>query len=185
MRTLFRNFFEKLADRRGTVAVEFALMLPILTTLMLASFEIGRYAILYQKVDRVASTMGDLVSQSQTISNTDINNLMAAVPNIMIPYSLTTLGKVIVSQVGMVSGVPKVNWQRTGGGTYAGTSKIGAQGATATLPSGLTVSATESLIVAEVYYNFTPFIFAAVAPAKVLYRPAYFRPRIGDLTTIN
>lgn len=161
------------------------MMLPILTTLLLASVEIGRYAILYQKVDRVASTMGDLVSQSQTITSTDISNLMAAVPNIMTPYSLATLGKVIVSQVGIVSGVAKVNWQRTGGGTYNGTSKVGTAGTNATLPSGLTVSATESLIVAEVYYSFSPFFFSKVAPAKILYRPAYFRPRIGQLSVIN
>ena len=61
----------------------------------------------------------------------------------------------------------------------------GSAGGNATLPAGLTVSATESLIVAEVYYNFSPYFFAKVAPAKVLYRPAFFRPRIGDLETIN
>ncbi len=45
-------------DRRATVAVEFAMILPILTTLLLASVEIGRYAILYQKVDRVVMFSG-------------------------------------------------------------------------------------------------------------------------------
>jgi Flp pilus assembly protein TadG len=185
LRALRRHICENLSDRRGLAAVEFAMMMPILVTLLLATVEIGRYAILYQKLDRTANTMADLVSQSQTITNTDINNLLAAVPNIMTPFSSTTLRKIIVSQVGLVSGVAKVNWQRSGAGTYAGTSKIGVQGGNATLPAGFTVTATESLIVAEVYYNFSPFIFAPVAPAKVLYRPAYYRPRIGDLETVQ
>lgn len=172
-------------DRRGAVAVEFALIMPVLVGLLLAIVEVGRYAILYQKLDRLASTMGDLVAQAQIISTTDVNNLMSAVPHILTPFTLGTNGKVIVSSVGLVSGVAKVNWQRTGGGTYAGISKVGAQGATAALPAGMTVPAGESLIVAEVYYSFTPFIYAAVLPAKVLYRPAYYRPRIGTLSVIN
>lgn len=185
MRSLMHRLLAALRDRRGAVAVEFAMMMPVLIAMLLAIVEIGRYAILYQKIDRVASTMGDLVAQAQTISTTDINNLMVAVPNIMTPFALDTNGKVIVSSVGIVSGTAKVNWQRSGGGTYAGTSKIGTQGNAATLPVGLTVVAGESVIIAEVYYNFTPFIYGAVAPAKIIYRPAYYRPRIGDLSTIN
>ena len=42
----------------------------------------------------------------------------------------------------------------------------------------------EEVIVAEVYYNFTPWLAPQVAPATQLYHRAFYRPRQGPLTTL-
>jgi hypothetical protein len=82
---------------------------------------------------------------------------------------------------------PKINWQRSGGGTGSGTSLIGAPGQNANLPTGFVVRDGESLIVAEVFYNFTPILNFPMVPvtAKELYSEGMFRPRFSALTSIN
>ena len=80
---------------------------------------------------------------------------------------------------------PKVDWQRAGGGTISVGSAVGVAGGTATLPAELTVRPGEEVIVAEVYYNFTPWLAPDVAPAAQLYHRAFFRPRQGPLTTLQ
>ena len=58
--------------RAGNVAVEFALAAPVLILLMLASAELARFVILHQKMDRVATTISDLVSRAETISESEL-----------------------------------------------------------------------------------------------------------------
>ena len=43
----------------------------------------------------------------------------------------------------------------------------------------------DTLIAAEVYFNYTPLFNLPIMPAQQLYHTAYFRPRLGSLTTLN
>ena len=45
--------------RRGVVAIEFAAMTPVLALLAIGVFEVTRYMITIQKVDRIAVAMAD------------------------------------------------------------------------------------------------------------------------------
>ena len=81
-------------------------------------------------------------------------------------------------------------WQRTcpgNGCSWSGTatnaSRIGTEGGLATMPTGFTVSSTDNVIVAEVFYGFTPFFWRQM-PAGTLYHIALTRPRLSNLTTI-
>jgi hypothetical protein len=93
-------------------------------------------------------------------------------------------GYVILTSVSRTGGAtPKVIWQCKGGG-HATTSKIGAVSKDATPPGGLVLDATDDVIVAEVFYEYTP-LFANAVPGleKQLYKTAVFRPRLGSLTS--
>ena len=72
--------------RAGNVAVEFALAVPVLIMLMLASAELARFVILHQKMDRVATTISDLVSRAETISESELLDIFTAAGEVAIPF---------------------------------------------------------------------------------------------------
>jgi Flp pilus assembly protein TadG len=174
-------------DRRGAIAVEFAVVAPVLVALMIGTFEVTRYVLLHQKLDRMAVAASDLVSQGETITVTQLTDIFAATELIAEPFTIGADGVVIVSSVYRQTGTSttKVAWQRSGTGTLAATSTVGAQGATATMPSGFALKEGESVIVGEVFYQFRPMFAPNLVPASRLYHRAVFRPRRGTLDTIT
>jgi len=174
-----------LRNARGLVFAETAISLSLLSVTTLTGVEIGRYVLLTQKLDRVAASVADIAAQSQVISVPDLNNLFAAANEIIKPFSLDGTGTVIVSSVSATgANPPKVDWQLAGAGTISVGSAIGVAGDVATLPPDFTVRSGEEVIVAEVYYNFTPWLAPQVVPATQLYHRAFFRPRQGPLSTL-
>ena len=53
--------------------------MPVLIGMTLGGVEISRFVLLHQKLERVASSVADLTSQSQSLALTDIDNIMSAV----------------------------------------------------------------------------------------------------------
>jgi Flp pilus assembly protein TadG len=172
--------------RAGNVAVEFALAAPVLIMLMLASAELARFVILHQKMDRVATTVSDLVSRAETINETELADIFEAIGEVATPFDIADLGVVIVSSVTNPDGEGAVvAWQRSGGGSYSGTSQIGTEGDSATLPAGFEVREGETAIISEVYFDFAPFLSEMIVDPQVIYRTAHHRPRLGTLQEIE
>jgi Flp pilus assembly protein TadG len=189
LRPLLRRLWR---DRRGVSLVEFALVVPIFSLMILGGTEIARYILLNQKLDRLATQVSDLTSQEVSVTASDLSNIFDASLNVAWPFNIQSNGVVIVSSVGWTNNRAQVLWQRScpGSGcswttTQTAASRIGTQGNVATMPTGFTVSATNTnVIVTEVYYTFTPFLWRFM-PAGTLYHIAITRPRLNDLTTIN
>jgi Flp pilus assembly protein TadG len=169
----------------GNVAVEFALCLPVLMLLMLASAEMARFVILHQKVDRVAVTTSDLVSRAETIKESDLVDIFIAAGQVAEPFDLPSLGIVIVSAITNNGSGARVAWQRSGAGAASHTSQIGTQGGAATLSADFEVREGETAIIAEVFYDFEPFLSELIVQPQTLYRRAHHRPRLGTLTEIG
>jgi Flp pilus assembly protein TadG len=183
MRTLLRRIR---ADRRGGLIVEFAFAMPVLTLMLMGGVEISRYALMNQRMDRLATVVGDLVSQQQTVSQADLNAIFGATKSVAWPFDLAASGKVIISSISIPTPPTpvKITWQ-SASGTLAVSSKFGAQNATPALPNGLTVAPGQTIIAAEVYYHFTPILIGALVPEQNVYYKAFFRPRTGSLTTLS
>ncbi len=170
----------------GIAAVEFALVAPILMLLFMGAVEITRYVIIAQKTEKAALSMSDIVAQSEDVSSDDLDTLILAVGEIMKPLEFGSLGYVIVSSVSRVGSEPaEVNWQYTGGGTWTHSSQIGFQGSSATLPAGFELDPNEGVIVAEVYYSFSPLLIPSILPPSTIYRVGVFKPRLGELTSLG
>ncbi|MEM7022151.1 MAG: TadE/TadG family type IV pilus assembly protein [Pseudomonadota bacterium] len=170
----------------GNVAVEFALSLPVLMLLMLGSAEMARFVILHQKVDRVAVTTSDLVARAETIKESDLTDIFDAADYVAQPFDLANLGVVIVSAITNDDGTgATVAWQRTGGGAATHTSQIGTEGGAATLFTDFEVREGETAIIAEVFYDFEPFLSELIVEPQVLYRRAHHRPRLGTLEAVD
>jgi Flp pilus assembly protein TadG len=156
-------------DERGFVAGEFALWLPVLLLIILGCFEATRFILIHQKLDRAATQVADLVGQSEGITTGQLNAIYDAAIEQMKPYDLDTQGLVIVSSVHRPTGEddPMVAWQRTHGASI-GSSSIGAEGATATLPNNFSLDDSEDVVAAEVLYQYEPVFFGVLAGMKNL-----------------
>jgi len=172
------------ADRGGMFSVELAIAAPILVALALGGVEITRFVLLNQKIERTSATMADLVSQSEILTEGGVIQLFEATSHVMSPFDIDTEGRLILSSVSAQGGnPPKINWQRVYGAPGSA-SHIGAVGGNALLPQGFLVRDTESVVIAEVFYNFAPLFTSNLIDPVELYNLAVYRPRFGSLTAI-
>lgn len=173
-------------SEKGIAALEFALTLPVWVTLMLGVCD-GTYCLLVnEKVNRIAYTVSDIVTQYQDpMTLAILNDTTSAASQLMLPYSFGAQGIVIVSSVYKPTGQsPMIEWQYVGGGSMVQSSKIGSTGGAATLPNGLTMNDGDCVIVTEVYYQFTPmFLSDSLFPSSLIYDVAMYKPRLGPLLT--
>ena len=182
-RTLLKKF---IGERRASLLAESALTLSLMVTMMLAGAEIARYTLLHQKLERIAASIGDLIAQAETLTETDVLNVFDAINEVAKPFPMGAQGLVNISSIGASGGSgPLINWQRQGGGSLPAYSLIGTTGSAATLPAGFTVLDGETVIVAEVHYDYQPWLFAKVIGPQQLYHSAFFRPRLGTLSAIQ
>jgi Flp pilus assembly protein TadG len=180
--TTIRRFLQ---EERAVAAAEFALLLPILITILMGCFEASRYILLRQKLDRASSSVADLVSQATGgISSTMLTDIFVAADKQTEPFDLAGSGRVIVTSVYReASDVdPIIEWQCQGGGTYGGAvSKVGTvEGGDANM-SSIDMGAGWNVIVAEVYYDYQPFLFAGIFDPQVFYHRSFTRPRGATL----
>ena len=172
-------------DRRGTLAVEVAMAVPVLAGLMLSGVEVTRYVLLNQKIERASATMADLVSQAEKLTEADLATLFIATRYTVEPFDLAGDGRVIVSSIAKSSGtLPRVVWQRAFG-AGSGSSSFGIEGANAVLPAGFVVRDGENVIVGEAFFDFVPVFGGDVLGNATLHAQAILRPRFGSLTSLN
>ena len=179
-------------DRRGILAVEMAIVTPVVIGRLLSGIEVTRYVLLNQKIERASATMADLVSQSETLSEGGLVNLFAATAYVMDPFDLVADGQLVVSSISGVDrrgrrrrgNQARINWQRSFGGGSGG-SAFGVEGGTASLPAGFVVREDETVVVTEVFYDYVPAFMGTQLVSRTLYTYAVFRPRFSSLATIN
>lgn len=172
-------------DTRGIAMVEFAICAPVLMLLLLGSLEGSRYLIINQKQEKIAFTVADVVAQSTDLTTAGIDQLLAATQDMMDPFTFGANGIILITSVTKNVGQnPVVNWRYSGGGTLTGTtSAIGNIGATAVLPAGFTLNDRDNIIIAEVFYRFTPIYSSRLFGETTLYKRAIYKPRLGELTS--
>jgi Flp pilus assembly protein TadG len=79
------------ADDRAVSAVEFALILPILLLLLLASFDVTRAVNVKQKATQLAYAISNFVSQEQDkVSQAKLANIVRASKHILYPFPDTS-----------------------------------------------------------------------------------------------
>ena len=170
----------------GSVAVEMALFLFFFSTLFLGTFEVPRYLLIGQKMERAAASMADLVAQidpAQGNVMAKLTDLFEAATGLMSPYDLETKGRVIITSLSNPDGrAEKVAWQMSSSGSFAAVSKIGVTGGTPTLPDGLIIREGENIIVAEVIFHYEPLFGPLIYSEKTIYTRAFTRPRFNNLT---
>ncbi|ODA66381.1 TadE-like protein [Methyloligella halotolerans] len=161
-----------LREVRGTAAIEFALIVPLMFALYVGAAEIGNTLTASRRTDQVAYSAADLVAQAKTVSRNDLKDITEAAGSILAPYSTDALNIVLTSVVADSRNRPKVVWScGYNGGKARGT------GDNFALPTGLTTNGS-SVIVAEVEYAYTPLLgIQDTFKPFTMTRTFYTRPR--------
>jgi Flp pilus assembly protein TadG len=87
-------------DQSGTVAVEFALLLPLMLTLFIASMAITNVVMAYMKVNAAAQTVADLIAQQQkTLADADVQDYSYAARGVMAPLPTSQVVAGVTTQI--------------------------------------------------------------------------------------
>lgn len=193
MRRLARRF-ASLRDRAlrwaacsgGVAAVEFALVLPIMASLLLGMSEVTLGVNMDRKLTLLSRAVADLTARSQgsgtlltsQLSTSDMSSIFAAASAIMRPYDATAVQMVVtsinVTQVGTLY-VGTVGWScgknlTTSVPTATQSNPALLQtrlvGSTYAVPVGFQSSTTKSFILAETLLPYTP-LFGYVMTGKI------------------
>ncbi len=170
-----RRFVE---SRRAVAAIEFAIIMPVLVLMFLASFDAGNAISIFMKVRAATYTLGAITNQYTTMQLTDITAVTSATSAVLAPYSGTPT-VVVVTQIKATSSTKAtVSW------SYSPTSgQALAQGASVNnLPSNLAKNSCNNtypcyLIYAQVSYTFTPTFGSFITNSLNLSDSLYFTPR--------
>ncbi len=182
------------ADQRGTSAVEFALLLPLMLTMYFGTIEITDAISADRQVTLVASTVAELTSQapqSPPLSLADVQNILGnpslsppggAAAAVLAPFSTSNVKVTLSSIVIDKNSTATVDWSAT----LYGTTRSGI--VTSSIPQALLVACT-SLIWGEATYNYTPMIGTAiwtgVAGTQPMYDQIFLRPRNSSCVQYN
>jgi Flp pilus assembly protein TadG len=167
---IFRRFG---ASSQGVAAIEFAMILPVLVMLLLASFDGGRAIATYMKVRASTYALAAITNQYSTLQTTDLASITGATSAIMAPYSISPLAAT-VSQIWIDSNSkPTVNWSYSLNGTVL------KAGNPITLPSTALATANSFLIYAQISYTYMP-LFGFLGKSGIsLADSLYMTPRIS------
>jgi len=159
------------AARRGMAAVEFAMVLPVLAVLFLATFDGGRALAIYMKVRAATYTVDAVTNQYPSISSAQMSDIVGATAKVLSPYSGTPL-VVTISQIEVTKqNTATVAWSYS----FNGTPLSGSQ----TVPANLATCGTYPcyLIYGQVSYAYTP-LFGFFATSTInLSDSLYTTPR--------
>jgi Flp pilus assembly protein TadG len=181
---MLKRWAELRRNNGGVAAIEFALIAPVLVTLLLGTIELCNALSCRQKVTMLASTGADLVAQATSMSASDMTNVFSAVNAIIYPFPATKAKIVISSIVSDGNGGGTVDWSDA-----QNTSAL-TPGNAASLPAGLMpktqcAAGACSVIYAKVTYDYTsPFgkFFVGTVP---LTESFYAKPRRSATVTCN
>jgi Flp pilus assembly protein TadG len=166
MRTWFLRRISQ--DERGVAAVEFALVFPIIFLLYVGAAEALQAYQAQRNVAHIASAMADITAQSRTVTQSELDDILAASIAMIYPFPNVNVQQRLTSFSANGSGTVSTDWtvQRA----YTADS-------TPSLPSGY-LAANESVIVSDVIYDYRP-TFGLFLPHTIRFtRHAYIRPRL-------
>ncbi len=170
--------------RRGMAAVEMALMAPVLIALLLGTLDLGWRILASYKLEHVVATLADLAARSRELSSDDLDDIFEAASPIAEPFALADAMVVLSGVRDDTGSQPVVVWQEQRGSANGETSRIGQPGGSADLDGLLDLDASESVIVAELFFRFDPLVGFVFREPMDLYFVWVARPRSGAVTEL-
>lgn len=148
------------ADTRGVAAIEFALVAPLMAAMFVGAVEMSQAITVDRRVTQIAGSTADLVARAdKTIAQSEISDIMRVGSYIMKPYSATPIRIVLrnVSSSPANASMTKQSWTCSYNGT-GGTQTCECTNTSFPLPANM-VTTNDSVVVAEVTYDYVPLVF--------------------------
>lgn len=173
-----------LRNQDAVIAVEFALIMPLLLLLSFGTIEIVRYTDFNQKMDAGTSQLVNLINQNLNLSLNDLDIIMDATSEIIKPFDgALTITITAIQQNDPIPGSPAdVMWQvgRDGAKQPSRIAPDG-EGSKVYIP-GLKLVERDQVITVELFNQYIPLLEYFV-PGKsisdITYKVFIGRPRYG------
>lgn len=165
------------ADQSGVSAIEFALIAPFMVALYLGGIELSLLMQADRRVTSSTATIGDLTSRFTTIDDGEMGDIFASVSHLILPLDPLEARMRVSSLIIGNNGTLTVDW------SYGCGTDPRAEGSTVDdLPAELigTASNSNSVILAEVEYEYTPLFGSIRKTASILSDRFVLRPRRTD-----
>lgn len=187
---LFFPLLRFFRHQTATVAVEFALLLPIFIILLFGTIEVVRYTQYNHKMDSATSQFINILNQNFNPSLADINIIMDAVTEMIRPFNgnnLTIVVTAIQQNDPDLTILPDVMWQvkRDTGTSNPSQIAPGGLGSKVKIP-GLSLRQSDQVIVVELFNQYPPLIntqwtqsLATIMAGDITYKFHIGRPRVG------
>ena len=163
-------------DRRGSVVVEFAFILPVLVVLLGLVLMAGEGLEISRKVTMTSRTLTDLASQQSNIGTSSptytYSQILNAAALVIAPYSASSMTMTVSEIQVTAANVGTVIWSKAYNGGTALTA-----GSTLTLTGNLPVS--QYLIQGTVTYTFSPLATFYVSTPITLTDTVAMAPRVS------
>lgn len=159
-------------DQRGVSALEFAMLAPVLIVFYFGMAETVQAMMAKRKIGHIASVIGDLVAQDQTVTTAEFTDLWTIGATLASPFPTAgKLGMRVSSVSANAAGDVTVDWS-----CVSGTGLTAKSGAWTGIPAGL-IGANQSLIIAETRYPYDSPIKRIVPDTVTFTNIYYLRPR--------
>jgi Flp pilus assembly protein TadG len=158
-------------EKRGVSAIEFALIAPVMIAMFFGAAESSLLLSADRKVTQTASTVTDLVAQTERLSESELTDIFVASRTVMEPFTGAPCMRV-TSVIMPTPGSPQVEWTRANGCTGPGPAPGSAMAGVNDL---LTVGG--SVVVGEITYNYSSPISTFFSSNLTLSERFYLRPR--------
>ncbi|MCH2548321.1 MAG: pilus assembly protein [Alphaproteobacteria bacterium] len=217
-----KNLYKKLlhqanalkSNQNGVAYLEFALILPLLLTLLVGSIEVTRLVLFNQKMENATANIADVVTRldSETVTCSGPRGLKDVRENLLVemmrPYDFNENGgSMIVSAIEAHYVNPNqpndnetlrqtVAWQWQSGGNA---SRIGAEGSPASgaewplvfrrSPNDGGMYNNDRVIAVETFYDYKPIFpgvenFLDIDAVTQVYKKAFYRARFGKMSQL-
>lgn len=176
-RMLARHF---LRDRSGLSGLEFALLAPVIVVLFAATLDLGEALMVNRRVNQIATTTSDIVTQEPDWSNQQLKTLLDGATSILEPF-IADPATVVVSVLDIDSkGKATVNWSY---GYNTDALSAGAQ-SPVDIPSSIKEPGVQIVVTVvnfEMTTTFTSLLSKVTGlDSYQLSSSAFARPRVGD-----
>jgi Flp pilus assembly protein TadG len=175
---LRRSALDLYRDRRGVIAIEFAVIAPVMLVMFFGTVEFSSGIAVDRKVTLMARTLSDLTSQNLSVTDTQLTNFFNASTGMMWPYSSTPTKSTITElYVDPNTLAARVQWSNG--------SVPRSAGSTVAIPTALQVGGTY-LIFSEVSYLYVPSVGYVMGKAGInLSDFTFTRPRQSTCVMYN
>lgn len=170
-------------NRDGVAAVEFAFIVPIMFVLFIGTVEFSQALTVDRRVTQIASSSADLIARQRKTTTDEVNGVMQIIDHLIRPFDPSLLRVTVINVMADITDADKTSvcwsYQHNGGANAY------ADGQSYVLPEGI-VEAGNSVIVAEVVYEYQPMIFQYFLTAGMPLRETfYLKPRQSSFVEYN
>jgi hypothetical protein len=156
--SLLQKIFCKIIDfcyeKKGSILVEFAFIMPVLLIIFIGSIETTNYLGVNRRINSAAYTVADLIGRFEVVDSTIIENVWKSAALITSPSDFETMSSVI-SSVKLTSGNYVVEWSKAKGtGVQRG---VGSTVSESELGGNL-INEGETILLIDIRYGYQPVI---------------------------